>query len=244
VDTPREPTPLNNLLNWPERRLRAFLVKIDHLFATPLQCWKWRACTAKSGYGNFNVDGSSKLAHRLCYELAFGVLPAEIHLHHRIEDGCIGPSCVNPLHLKQVTPKEHVFLNPENIMAKNFKKEFCLHGHPYDEANTRRTKNGRRQCKTCFREHLARKRAETVKQRGYEGHHKLKCLYGHDLTPENTATYKTSSGYTGVRCILCARAADQRVKAKKRAAKAAEVVKQAESIEPTSLPTSSVVYSP
>ena len=41
----------------------------------------------------------------------------------------------------------------------NGHKSACLHGHPYDEANTYVDPRGRRHCRTCRRERTARARA-------------------------------------------------------------------------------------
>jgi hypothetical protein len=50
----------------------------------------------------------------------------------------------------------------ENVVGSCWKihaaKTHCPHGHPYDEANTYRPKNGQRACRACSRERQRRRR--------------------------------------------------------------------------------------
>jgi len=67
------------------------------------ECWEWKACKLKTGYGCFIADGC-RLAHRYAYLLLTGPIPAGKHIHHK----CNNKSCVNPAHLEAVTPEEHI----------------------------------------------------------------------------------------------------------------------------------------
>jgi hypothetical protein len=58
---------------------------------------------------------------------------------------------------------EHRVAYPEG-MPKPADREFCLHGHPYDEENTYVTPDGKRQCRTCKREN-AKKAYHKAKNR-------------------------------------------------------------------------------
>jgi hypothetical protein len=86
-------------------------------------CWLWRAKT-NGKYGQFYVTGIGHCgAHRVSWGIAFGVIPAELHVCHR----CDTPLCVRPDHLFLGTRRD----NMRDCVAKNrFNK-------PKGEANWR-----------------------------------------------------------------------------------------------------------
>jgi hypothetical protein len=58
-------------------------------------CWLWTASTHANGYGAFGIGNKKHYAHRVSYELAYGVIPPGLFvLHH-----CDNPPCVRPEHL-------------------------------------------------------------------------------------------------------------------------------------------------
>lgn len=58
-------------------------------------CWLWTGAGGRRGYGFLNLDGRPYPAHRLAYELTYGLLlPGIWCLHH-----CDNPPCVRPDHL-------------------------------------------------------------------------------------------------------------------------------------------------
>jgi hypothetical protein len=68
-------------------------------------CWTWTAKRDRWGYGRFNVRAADgrvvvKMAH---IEMLRHFEPIDPKL--QVDHTCYNPSCVNPDHLEQVTPK-------------------------------------------------------------------------------------------------------------------------------------------
>ena len=70
-------------------------------------CWEWTSSKHKLGYGRFAVTegGVTRVegAHRVSYELTHGAIPEGLHIDHM----CHNEGCVNPSHLRAVTPKQN-----------------------------------------------------------------------------------------------------------------------------------------
>ena len=59
------------------------------------ECWEWTARRSQCGYGVIWFDGQDQGAHRVMWQLTYGVIPeGKCVCHH-----CDNPPCCNPAHL-------------------------------------------------------------------------------------------------------------------------------------------------
>jgi hypothetical protein len=66
-------------------------------------CWLWTGVKDRGGYGNLKIKGRSRTVHRLAYELAHG----PIHDGLQVDHVCHVRACLNPGHLRLVTPGQN-----------------------------------------------------------------------------------------------------------------------------------------
>lgn len=73
--------------------------------AGPTECWMWQASVNAMGYGQFVRTGRVLVyAHRWSYEQSHGPIADGMSIDHM----CHVPSCVNPAHLRAVSPRQNL----------------------------------------------------------------------------------------------------------------------------------------
>lgn len=121
----------------------------------PDECWDWTAGHSPEGYGRFNATWRVPgYAHRFAYELLIGPIPDGYQIDHL----CRNRGCVNPKHMEPVTQRMNL-LRGTSPSAHNARVTACIHGHPFDEANTYYPKRGGRFCRACARRRQRERKA-------------------------------------------------------------------------------------
>lgn len=120
-------------------------------------CWTWEGSLDAGGYGVFLTNEMKQMR---AHHFLNGVPLKGWHTDHVRERGCLNKNCVNPEHLEIVSPQENAHRG--NVGWNTRSKTHCPSGHPYDEANTKIDKRGRRNCRAC---HRASTRAAYLKRR-------------------------------------------------------------------------------
>lgn len=121
-------------------------------------CQVWTGALNSKGYGCILYEGKVSLAHRVAWELQWGPIPDGLVVDHQ----CRERRCVNPAHLRLVTPKVNSLENSVGLSALNAQKTHCPQGHRLEGENVRVDKRGKRVCKEC---HNAENRKARMKKK-------------------------------------------------------------------------------
>jgi hypothetical protein len=123
-------------------------------------CWEWVG-TLSHGYGAAWIEGVHVLTHRYAYQTLVGPIRQGLDLDHL----CRNRTCLNPDHLEPVTKAMNV-MRGYGFGARHSRKTACVHGHPFDEANTYFIRGGGRMCRACHARREGARRA--VKPQDYD----------------------------------------------------------------------------
>ncbi len=140
-------------------------------------CWLWTGGAMAPGYGVIQVAGRARLAHRIIWQELRGPIPDGMVLDHV----CRTRPCVNPDHLRIVSPRINAIENSDSFAAKNAAKSCCpvcgnayspegrLFGRRCHVCKTRRMKEYRRRPEVRER-HNARRRDQRAKANAWLAH--------------------------------------------------------------------------
>lgn len=133
----------------------------------PDECWLWTGGRAgRYGATFVYTNGQPRRrinAHRMAYILTYGD-PGELTVDHT----CNVPLCCNPAHLRPLS-------RGDNAARTRRERTHCAKcGTPWDDANTRWTKQGWRDCRECNRRSSLRyytpsERTDALAERGRKG---------------------------------------------------------------------------
>ena len=142
--------------------------------ASETGCRIWTGGTYSNGYGQMNVNGKSRLVHRLAYEIANGVIPEGLEIDHL----CRVRACIDAEHMEAVTPLKNMerAFSPSMVASH---ANLCFRGHVLSPENTIKVTERKRTCRICTNDRKRRYYAqnrEEEQRRARERFHAKKVL--------------------------------------------------------------------
>lgn len=113
------------------------------------RCWNFQGEILRHGYGQISLGYKRYLAHMVSYLIFNGNYDRSLYIDHI----CRNRACVNPKHLRLVTPRQNALENNIGPVAANYKKTHCKYGHEFTIENTiilLNNKYPRRRCSICM----------------------------------------------------------------------------------------------
>jgi len=135
-------------------------------------CWLWTGARkdgiGSPSYGVVQIDGVKQYVHRVVYQLLIGPIPAELEIDHL----CETRPCANPAHLEVVDHKTNLHRSVRywasvKMQGSRLAAKRALEGEagirarrqpgppsacPKGHSDYMRRSDGRRRCRTCWRE--------------------------------------------------------------------------------------------
>lgn len=133
-------------------------------------CWKWKGSIGRGGYGVFVFWSPKKSitgAHRVSLKVHGKEIPDGMVVDHI----CRNRACVNPAHLRLVTPKQNSLENSNGVGALNARKTHCPKGHLLSGSNLKKQPlNGKpwRSCRICVSHQDAKYRFQRKMKKAIE----------------------------------------------------------------------------
>lgn len=130
------------------RKLLTYLFTRIHIsdehFYQDVPCWNWIRKPLPAGYHQARINGQTYYVHRVMYCLFVQSIDFPLQCDHL----CRNTSCVNPIHLEAVSPRENI-LRSAGVAALRSRQTHCKSGHLLPSIKILPDGTRVRRCETC-----------------------------------------------------------------------------------------------